>query len=161
MEFKTAQVFDAALALADQLATLDYPTVNGVPVTVSFGEPIDHPARSVSVITRPETPSRMEWRDSRPKRTEAFVLRVGVTSNATHIDARTAWEDLRDICAVIESGIRSTTTGLPLSWMKDALGVDVMVDTTAVGGIDPRVYPHDTGGWGAQASIDIPFECRI
>jgi hypothetical protein len=160
MSFKTAQVFDAALALADQLGTLNFPARNGVPVTVSFGEPLGEPARSVSVITKPETPSRMEWRNSGGVRTETFVLRIGVTSNATHEDARKAWLDIRDICAVVESGIRSSTTGLPLSWLKDALGIDVLINTSAVSGIDPRVYPMPNG-WGAQASIDIPIECRI
>jgi hypothetical protein len=158
--FKTAQVFDAALALVDQLESLDYPTLNGVPVTVSFGQPLQLAARSVSVVTKPESASQMQWRNSGPRRTESFTLRVAVQSDANHPDARTAWADLRDLCAVVESGIRSSTTGQPLSWMRDALGIDVMVDTTAAAEIDPRVYPFDTG-WGAQASIDIPFECRI
>jgi hypothetical protein len=160
MAVKTAQLFDAALALVDHLASLSFPALNNVPVTVSFGEPLGEPARSVSVITKPETPSSMEWRNSGGVRTESFVLRIGVTSNATHEDARKAWLDIRDICAVVESGLRSTTTGLPLSWLRDALGIDVLINTSAVSGIDPRVYPMPNG-WGAQASIDIPIECRI
>jgi hypothetical protein len=145
--FKTAQVFDAALALADQLKSLNFPALNGVPVTVSFGQPLQLSARSVSVVTKPETPSQMQWRNSGPRRTESFVLRVAVQSDANHPDARTAWADLRDLCAMVESGIRSTTTGQPLSWMRDALGIDVVVvdeATTNLGAVETTVGPPAT-----------------
>lgn len=157
MQHLTARVFDVTSTIVRELGKQSFPTLNGVPCEVHLGQPVTVPARFVSVVTRTET-HNMEWRTP-STRTESFTVRIVVQSDAQHVDALTAWDDLRDITAVVERTFRGTD-GLPTSFLRDAFGADVMVDVTAVSSIDPRAYPFESG-WGGQALIDIPVTCRI
>lgn len=158
MQRLTVRVFDAVLAIVDELAAQSFPTVNGVPCEVHLGQPLSPPARFVSVVTRPQSHA-VEWRAMPAARTESFTVRVVVQTEAAWTDARSAWLDARDLCVVVERTFRGSD-GLPTSFLRAALDVDVFVDTSAVSGMDARVYPTENG-WGGQVFVDIPLTCRI
>ena len=157
----TSRVFLAIEAAYKRLEGLSFPPYESAGVSVYIGATGTEGAEYVAVGTAPSAPVSQEQRTSN-RRNEEIPLRFVVQSDAVHKDSLSALRRLGQLVAVVEAAFRDQDTGAPIPLDEvDGLGTDVVLNRATSLTIDPRVYPLPSGGWGAQATVDLPITTRI
>jgi len=148
-------------ALYLRLDHLTFPAGPSDGVRVFIGQPTPEPLEYVAVNLALPSPAEQAQRTS-TRRNEEFVLRVIVQTDAHHRESLDALDRLAAICAEVEASLRDQDTGAPIPLVEvPDIGVDVVLNRATSLSIDPKVYGLPSGGWGAQAVIDIPFAAVI
>lgn len=157
----TSRVFVAIEAAYLRLEGLAFPSYESGGVSVYIGATGAEGADYVAVGTTPASPVAQEQRTGN-RRNEEIPLRFVVQSDCAHKTSLAALRRLGELVAVVEAAFRDQTTGAPLPLNEvDGLGTDVVLNRATSLTIDPRVYPLPSGGWGAQATVDLPITTRI
>ena len=160
MSITTSRVIACWRALHTDLTNASWsahPTTGEVPL-VGFGVRTTH-AEQIVIPGRVPGNASADWATIGPAgRDEVFRLAVEVLADTPGQTDGDALDRLEELIDVVQTTLRSSTTGKPAGTALLALGI-----TTArwqVADITPVIVALDQG-FGGRASIDVEFKVRI
>lgn len=161
MAKSTSRVFACWRALHDDLVAASWPPhpTTGLRPLVDFGAPLEQAGEGIFLPGRLPSQRPADWATmGSPGQNETFRLLVGVRSRVDGRSALEAVNRLEQLCDVVQSTVRSQTTGRPDGAALAALGIPTL--RWLVAELSPAVYPWEQG-FAADCAIEIEFTARI
>lgn len=159
----TSRVFACWRALVQDLGAVSWPAHPGTGVVplVSFGIPLEFAGEAIVVPGRKPPTSASQTRATQGAgsgKDEAFTLLVGVRTDVPGRSADEALDRLEALCDVVQTTLRSSTSGLPVGDALAALAIPTM--RWDVSDVTPAVFPTSEG-FAGEATIEVSFFTRI
>ena len=153
----TSAIFNAWLGLGEFLRSIDWPghPTTGETPSVNVGDLVAEPdAESIHLVGRADDPADQDWFSfgEGAEKDESFALRIVVYTSCYGEDGTDTVRRLAELVGLIESGLRSATSGRPIGL---TFTEQQCIDWSVVA-VDPAVFPS-TEGWAGYCSVVVAF----